>query len=366
MVGLVSGCAKYYYAVGSFADKSETFTGTIDQDEVFNTLTIGVEGQASKTRCVGKSDVENVGSSLTCIVGQHGIVDLACNDGRIVRGRWRAASCSTGFGNGRDQYGNAFTFAFSSAGQAEANEMINRQLADASKSAKPKNTQQAEVPRGNTFQTPEVKTEGQGTGFFVTNNGYIITNYHVVESAKEIVIIPTDGIYRQARIVRTDPANDLAVLKVEMASTGLWIRDSGSLSVGEEVFTTGYPLPTLQGRDQKTTFGRINSLSGLQGDIRFVQIDVPVQPGNSGGPLVDSKGRVVGIVTGRLNDLVVLKESGSLPQNVNYAVKSDYMIPLLRPYTQGSWRQTADSARTHDLPSLVKTVQPSVVLVIVK
>jgi len=96
----------------------------------------------------------------------------------------------------------------------------------------------------------------------------------------------------------------------------------------------GYPLITIQGQEQKATFGKVNALSGIQDDIRFLQIDVPIQPSNSGGPLIDRKVRVIGVTNATLDVLNTLKESGSLPQNVNYAVKSDYIILLIITYTK--------------------------------
>ncbi|HEU4342793.1 MAG TPA: trypsin-like peptidase domain-containing protein [Candidatus Binatia bacterium] len=197
-----------------------------------------------------------------------------------------------------------------------------------------------------------------GTGFFITNDGYLVTNNHVVQSATEIVVFLADGRRLQGRLVTTDPENDLALVKVETTTRPLTIRDTRSLSVGEEVFTVGYPLPPLQGLDPKATFGRVNALSGIQGNIRQFQIDVPLQPGNSGGPLIDSKGRVVGIVHARLNPLVA--------QNVNYAVKADYLVGVLSAYTQANWHRSVDTGRTQDLPSLVRAVKSSVVLVLVR
>lgn len=197
-----------------------------------------------------------------------------------------------------------------------------------------------------------------GTGFFVTNDGYLVTNHHVVESANEVMILIADGRSLRGRIVTTDPAHDLALVKVEMTTRPLTIRDSRNLAVGEDVFTVGYPLPPVQGLDPKTTFGRVNALSGIQGNTRHLQIDVPVQPGNSGGPLIDSKGRVVGIVHAGL--------SPGIAQNVNYAVKADYLIGILRAYTNGSWQQSAGAEQNRDLPSLIKAVKPSVALVLIK
>ena len=110
----------------------------------------------------------------------------------------------------------------------------------------------------------------------------------------------------------------------------------------------------------------MNALSGIGGDIRLVQIDIPIQPGNSGGPLVDSKGQVVGIVTATLNQLVTLRATGSLPQNVNYAVKSDYLIPLLHTSLKDKWSKTGSIQKSRSMAELVKELESSVVLVIVR
>ena len=85
----------------------------------------------------------------------------------------------------------------------------------------------------------------------------------------------------------------------------------------------------MQGLAPKLTRGEISSLSGLQDDPRFFQISVPVQPGNSGGALVDEHGNVIGITSGQLSAIEMLKAAGSLPQNVNYAVKISYARLLL-------------------------------------
>ncbi len=92
--------------------------------------------------------------------------------------------------------------------------------------------------------------------------------------------------------------------------------------MGSEVFTIGYPNPLLQGVNKKLTEGNINALTGYQDDIRLYQISVPIQPGNSGGPLLDKNGNVIGIIVAILNAETAFKVSGSLPQNVNYALKS--------------------------------------------
>src|SRR5208282_2594685 len=100
----------------------------------------------------------------------------------------------------------------------------------------------------------------------------------------------------------------------------LSISRAESADLGQEVFTIGFPNIVMQGIAPKYTDGKISSLAGMMDDPTEYQISVPVQPGNSGGPLCDANGQVVGIVVARLNDLTVLQASGAVPQNVNYAV----------------------------------------------
>lgn len=169
-----------------------------------------------------------------------------------------------------------------------------------------------------------------GTSFFVSQDGSLITNHHVVANATEIEVTVFGGKKFPATVVSSDPSNDVALLKIDAATTPLPITSATSVKKGMEVFTLGFPVVGIQGQEQKATYGRINALSGIQGDIRFFQIDVPIQPGNSGGPLINDDGQVIGIVTASLNQINVLKATGSLPQNVNYAVKSEYFQALLQ------------------------------------
>jgi S1-C subfamily serine protease len=107
-------------------------------------------------------------------------------------------------------------------------------------------------------------------------------------------------------------------------------------------------------------------LSGLEGGIRFFQIDVPIQPGNSGGPLLNTICEAVGIVTKTLNQLQTLQHSGVIPQNVNYAVKSDYAVGLLQGTLGNKQKSGEPFGIKKDLSELVHLSEPSVVLVIAK
>jgi len=174
----------------------------------------------------------------------------------------------------------------------------------------------------------ERKINGSGTGFIITKDGYILTCHHVIKDANEIKIA-VGGTTYAATLVRDDPNNDLALLKIKGSFPAIAFSPNRSAKMGQEVFTIGYPNPSLQGVSAKFTKGTINSLTGFQDDLRLYQISVPVQPGNSGGALLDENGNVLGVVMAMLDAKTTFKISGSLPQNVNYAVKSTYAQAML-------------------------------------
>ena len=169
---------------------------------------------------------------------------------------------------------------------------------------------------------------GTGSGFIVTDNGYIVTCFHVIDGASSIKV-KVHNLEYSARLERVDRSNDLALLKIQGSFSALAFASRRSVKMGSEVFTIGYPNPILQGVNSKLTKGNINSLTGFQDDVRLFQISVPVQPGNSGGALCDLKGDVVGIIVSILKSEVAFKITGSLPQNVNYAIKSSYAESLI-------------------------------------
>ena len=167
-----------------------------------------------------------------------------------------------------------------------------------------------------------------GTGFSITDDGHIVTNHHVVEDGKSFKVRLKDKLY-PAKLIKSDKRFDLAILKIEAKTKGLPIAPSRNVGLGEEVFTVGYPNVELQGVAPKFTKGSISSLSGIKDADFMFQISVPIQPGNSGGALVNSKGNVIGVVVGVLKSSSTLKDRGVIPQNVNYAVKSSFLLATI-------------------------------------
>jgi S1-C subfamily serine protease len=160
-----------------------------------------------------------------------------------------------------------------------------------------------------------------GTGFFVAPSGYAVTNYHVVENCQRL-LLNIRGEQREATIIAKDEANDLALIKVfcdECASVKF--RPDRRSELGESIMVAGYPLKGLLASDLNVTDGTISALAGIGDDPRLLQITAPVQLGNSGGPLLDAWGKVIGVVVGKLDSAKAFKLTGDLPQNVNFAIK---------------------------------------------
>ena len=207
--------------------------------------------------------------------------------------------------------------------------------------------------------------ESAGTGFFITKNGYLLTNYHVISQASKVSVATPKGLL-SAKLIAVDEIHDMAVLKVEGRFDPLPLTYSRSITLGHPVFTIGYPNTQVQGVQQKYTKGTISSLGGIKDDSRQFQISVPIQPGNSGGPLVDQQGNVVGVVVGRLRDIRVLKQSGSLPQNVGYAVKSSFALAFLETLPDlGSKLKRPRAAGTATQREIVRNVQDATVRILV-
>jgi len=166
-----------------------------------------------------------------------------------------------------------------------------------------------------------------GSGFFVSEEGYILTNNHVAGSCKKIEIQP-QGV--KATLMDIDSNFDLALLKVDYVSQhNSTFRESKPI-LGEQVIAAGFPYKGLLSSGIKITDGIVSSLAGMNNDPRVIQITAPIQPGNSGGPLIDNYGNVVGIIVSKLSSTFMLKTFKDIPQNVNFAINSEHVKKFLQ------------------------------------
>ena len=175
---------------------------------------------------------------------------------------------------------------------------------------------------------PEKTLILSGTGFFVGPNR-VATNNHVVRGCtKPIQVRYPDRASYTATISGQDYTNDLVLLHTEMPNLSVASFRFQPL-LGEAVATYGFPYSGVLSSSGNFTWGNITALSGMQDDTRFLQTSTPIQPGNSGGPLLDSSGRVVGVVVTQLDAMVMMQTEHSVPQNVNFAIQSPIVINFL-------------------------------------
>ncbi|MEY4794580.1 MAG: hypothetical protein RL724_1516 [Pseudomonadota bacterium] len=169
-----------------------------------------------------------------------------------------------------------------------------------------------------------------GTGFVVASQR-IMTNHHVVDGCAEMSARLPNGQEIPAIVIASDATRDLALLRTEAdAGPILPFRGSATVRRGEGVVTYGFPLAGLLSSGPTLTTGEVSALAGLADNPRHIQISAPVQPGNSGGPLLDMRGQVIGVVVSKLNAGQVARQTGDIPQNVNFAVKHTEALDFLR------------------------------------
>jgi uncharacterized protein len=219
--------------------------------------------------------------------------------------------------------------------------------------------QQSDSPNSVSPNNPTVS----GTGFLITDDGYLISNFHVVKDARKVRVLTSAGLI-EAKVVQVDTANDLALLKVEGTFSPLPIAASRTVNLGGTVATVGFPDIGLQGFAPKLAKGEIASLAGAGDDPRYFQISVPVQPGNSGGALVDEKGNVVGIVSAKLDASAAFAATGSLPENVNYAIKSSLLLSFLESVPDVDAKLKAPNTMNENFEDVVQSAQGAAVLVL--
>lgn len=200
-----------------------------------------------------------------------------------------------------------------------------------------------------------------GTGFIVAD-GRVLTNNHVVEGCSVMSARNAAGNRVSARVDATDPRRDLALLSVPAGfGPALTFRDNPPVQRGELVVTYGFPLSGVLSSGPTLTTGDISALAGLRDNPLHFQISAPVQPGNSGGPLLDAQGHVIGVVVSKLNAAKIAQMTGGdIPQNVNFAIKAPEATNFLA--SNGSPARHSPSTGPDMKPSAIgELVNPSVV-----
>jgi S1-C subfamily serine protease len=243
-------------------------------------------------------------------------------------------------------------------------QLERKEAAHKSAEAKPKPT-----------PSPDVASITSGSGFFVSRSGHVITNQHVVSDCKEVTLGDNADKQVQADVLEKDARNDLALLKISslkmasaetksliqklgvkivpLASDGLLRSDD--VDLGEDVLVAGYPYGEIFSNTINVTKGIVSANRGLGGDTGQFQIGAAVQPGNSGGPIYDENGSIVGVVVSQLNKMKFAKMSGSIPENVNFGIKASTVRQFLSSSgLPTKWSNRSKAMSTKDLAKIAK------------
>ncbi len=244
--------------------------------------------------------------------------------------------------------------------------MTREQIAEGQRLAREFTPHKMSAPEEDTSRLGIIasRPKSSGTGFFISEDGYLVTNLHVVKEASQVRLVTAGGL-PAAKVVKEDVASDLAVLKAKGRFSPLPISPSRGVKLGATAATVGFPNIGLQGFAPKLAKGEIASITGAQDDPRHFQISVPIQPGNSGGALVDERGNVIGVVVGKLSQQAALATSGQLAENVNYAVKSSFLLSFLESLPEVAAKLKEPNLRERKFEDVVKQVEQATVLVLV-
>lgn len=188
----------------------------------------------------------------------------------------------------------------------------------------------APAPRKKEDALPQIKSTG--TAFVVNRLGNLVTNDHVVAGCGTTYVWSGKKLY-PALVVATDPVNDIAVVEAPDLPVGKFAKfRSVGPQLGEDTMVAGFPYSDLLGANLKTTFGNVTSGIGLENNVSEFQLSAPIQPGNSGGPIVGQSGAVIGVVTATLNDEYMLKSRGQIGQLINFGVRSEVAVVFLKSH----------------------------------
>ena len=287
---------------------------------------------------------------------------LTYPDGRIEEGIWEA---------GKFLYAQKAP----ASGKSIAEKENDRLLQEIARLKKKQQAQPKKIAKKPAKKSPTPKAGGTGSGFFVSKLGHIITNEHVIRNCGSVTVGDNANKQVSASLIEADKRNDLALLRI--ASTKMASNESKSLisklsqsrvplaaqgllrpddvELGEDVLVAGYPYGELFSNTIKVTKGIVSANKGVGDDSSQFQMDAAVQPGNSGGPVYDENGNVIGVVVQQLSKVKMLKSIGSLPENVNFGIKASTVRQFLTSAgLPTKWSNRSKRRSTKDLAKIAK------------
>ena len=299
----LAGCSATANVYGIVGDADDLYTGTAT-GYADRTGTIELKNTKGN-RCAGDF------AYYPGVLEGRGII--GCDDGQRATIRFTGMSPLSGYGVGTTSNGSPVSFTYGMDRQQSARYLgLNAaSMADAAPGSGQGAAQGASPPAAT-------RRVGTGTGFYINRQGHVLTNAHVIDKCRELTISRQGAAAIPASVVKSDASNDLAVLIAAPSPAVATFRGGRPVRAGEAVVAYGFPMTGTLSSGGVVTNGSISALSGLRDDSRYLQVSAPIQGGNSGGPLLDTAGNVVGVITASLGS-----RSRDVPQNVNFALKTD-------------------------------------------
>ncbi len=208
------------------------------------------------------------------------------------------------------------------------------------------------VPKKVLLDDKKLLRAASGTGFAVTREGHLVTNNHVIYGCGDVKV-HSGGKAIRAAVLSNDPMNDLAILKAEFKPASILPLSDDMPELMQDIFVAGFPFGQNVSSSVKVTKGIISSLTGLGNNFSNIQIDAAIQPGNSGGPIFDKKGNVVGVAVAKLDLKTIVKDYGVVPENTNFGIKANIVSNLLE---SNGVKTSAPNKREVSTSALGKTV----------
>lgn len=332
MLMMVAGCTTSE-AFGVVGDGGQVFTGQMSGGSTGQIALDNGQG----TRCVGQFSGRSstVRTVAWVLIGGRppplsgaGRALLTCSDGQQALIQFTSTGEESGYGFGTTRDGQPVRFTYGMTREQSASYLQVQPASSGSAPSRPS------------------AVIGSGSGFFVTRRGQLVTNAHVVERCRAISVTTLSGETMTATVAGLDKNNDLALLDTGAPRPAVAVLRGGRpMRQGEAVVAYGFPLSGALSSGGVATSGSISALQGLGDDSRYMQMSTPVQPGNSGGPLLDMGGAVVGVVSARLGG-----RAARGAQNVNFAIKADVVKTFLA--SQGVTAETTAGGRELSVPDI--------------
>ena len=179
------------------------------------------------------------------------------------------------------------------------------------------------------IQPGEVFSVASGTGFFINRSGHILSNNHVVDSCTTVKV-HYKGNAKAVKILAIDRANDLSLMKSDVNPDDVFAISKEDAELMEEIWVAGYPFGKVVSSSVKINKGNINALTGIGDNYSNFQTDAPMQPGNSGGPIINQKGNVVGVAVAKLDYIKIIEDFGAIPEGTNFGIKSSTVQQFIK------------------------------------